>query len=457
MEDSCGVCSGGNSGHEADSDIDCAGVCDGDWVVDDCDDCVDPDDYNGAQDCAGVCDGDAMLDECEVCDDDPSNDCVDYTIALDGIDLISFHALPENDSIKIVFSGIEGSNPGIFSEEESAMFDNEFGWIGGLTKIDRQDGYWVVIDGEADLDVVDALPTDPETTVYSLHEGANLISYPFSGCAPVEETIPEEAHSSIEGIITEGRSAFNRENDWLGGLVNFCGTAGYWLITNDSVSFTYNPPAEGVARKASPIRSVPMEFAFKQSTQQAFYFVENATIGGEPIEKEDLIIAYNGDVRVGSRYWYGETTDVPAMGTDGSDAYAGYCNAGDKLSFKVLDASSGDLIDMVADGEAIWNNNEFSIISLSDRVIPEEISFGSVYPNPFNPVTMISFAVPSEMEVHVAIHDMLGRVVAELTDGIYRQGNYELQWNASQQSSGIYFVKMVAGGQTNIQKLMLVK
>lgn len=169
------------------------------------------------------------------------------------------------------------------------------------------------------------------------------------------------------------------------------------------------------------------------------------------------IIAYNGDVRVGSRYWYGETTDIPAMGTDGSDAYAGYCSVGDKISFKVLDASSGNLIDMVADGKTIWNNNEFSIISLSDQVIPEEISFSSAYPNPFNPVTMISFAVPSEMEVQMVVHDMLGRVVAELADGIYRQGNYELQWNASQQSSGIYFVKMVAGGQTNIQKLMLVK
>jgi hypothetical protein len=273
----------------------------------------------------------------------------------------------------------------------------------------------------------------------------------------VEETLPEEANSSLKGTITEGRSALNRDNDWIGGLVNFCGTAGYWLITKEEVSFAFNPPVEGAARLASPIRSVPMEFAFKQSTQQAFYFVENATIGGEPIEKEDLIIAYNGDVRVGSRYWYGETTDVPAMGTDGSDAYAGYCNAGDKLSFKVLDASSGDLIDMVADGEAIWNNNGFSIISLSDQVIPEEISFSSAYPNPFNPVTMISFAVPSEMEVQMVVHDMLGRVVAELADGIYRQGNYELQWNASQQSSGIYFVKMVAGGQTNIQKLMLVK
>lgn len=136
---------------------------------------------------------------------------------------------------------------------------------------------------------------------------------------------------------------------------------------------------------------------------------------------------------------------------------AGYCSLGDEVSFKVLDASSGNLIDMVADGETIWNNNDFSIISLSDRMIPKEISFSSAYPNPFNPVTMISFGVPSEMEVQVLVHDMMGRVVAELADGIYRQGNYELQWNANEQASGIYFVTMVAGDQSNIMKLMLVK
>ena len=344
----------------------------------------------------------------------------------------------------------------MLGEGTSANYYDDM-WMGTLISIEPTDGYWVVIDGDdADLDVVDGIPTDP-STVYDLHVHTNLISYPFADSAAIEATIPETAQLSIDAILGEGEATMNTANGWVGGLLNLSGTEGYWFITNDSVSFTYNPPAEGVARKASPIRSVPMEFAFKQSTQQAFYFVENATIGGEPIEKEDLIIAYNGGVRVGSRYWYGETTDVPAMGTDGSDAYAGYCNAGDKLSFKVLDASSGDLIDMVADGEAIWNNNGFSIISLSDQVIPEEISFSSAYPNPFNPVTMISFAVPSEMEVQMVVHDMLGREIVELANGVYSTGNYELQWNANEQASGIYFVKMVAGGQTNIQKLMLVK
>ena len=172
---------------------------------------------------------------------------------------------------------------------------------------------------------------------------------------------------------------------------------------------------------------------------------------------EDMIIAYNGDVIVGSRYWYGDITDVPAMGTDGSDIYAGYCSLGDKISFKILDASSGNLVDMDVDGETSWNNNGFSIISLSDQIIPEEISFSSAYPNPFNPVTTLEFGVPIEMDVQVVVYDMMGRVVSELVSGLHEPGYHEVQWNASQQSSGIYFVKMVAGDQTNILKLMLVK
>jgi hypothetical protein len=212
-----------------------------------------------------------------------------------------------------------------------------------------------------------------------------------------------------------------------------------------------------MARMVSPVRAVPSEYSYRQSTQQAFYFVENATIGGEPLENEDLIIAYNGNVIIGARYWYGETTDIPAMGADADPKYAGYANSGDHVNFKVLDASTNTLVEMESTGETIWQNLGMSVIQLTNKLIPEEISFGSAYPNPFNPVTMVSMSIPAEMEVHVAIHDMLGREIAELANGVYSTGNYELQWDAGNQASGIYFVKMIAGGQTNIQKLMLVK
>ena len=389
-------------------------------------------------------------------EDKEAVDEVEQIAALDGIDLVSFYALPEDNTIGNVLSGIEDADPGVLGEGTSAIYDGM--WLGTLLTINPEDGYWIKITTEDSVMLdVEGLPTDPGT-IYELEGGSNLISYPFAGYARIEETIPTDAQASIIGIIAEGAAAYNDvEIGWLGGLIGLSGTEGYWFITSDSVNFAYNPPVEGAARMVSPIRSVPLEYSFSQSTQQAFYFVESATIGDDPIDTDDLIIAYNGDIVIGSRYWYGNTTDIPAMGIDGSATYAGYGQSGDRITFKVLDASTNTLIDMNAKGETVWQNFGMTFIQLTDKVIPEQISFSSAYPNPFNPVTMISFGVPTEMEVQVVVHDMLGRTVTELASGVYTQGYYELQWDASQQSSGIYFVTMVAEGQKNILKLMLVK
>ena len=149
-------------------------------------------------------------------------------------------------------------------------------WLGTLMNVTPTDGYWVKIVGNASLDVI-GVPTEA-STVYSLHDGNNLISYPFAGSAAIEETIPEDSQGSIDAILGEGMAALNSDNGWVGGLMDLSVTEGYWFVTNAAVSFSYNPPSEGVARMASPIRVVPEEYSYQQSTQQAFYFVDNATI-----------------------------------------------------------------------------------------------------------------------------------------------------------------------------------
>ncbi|SVD79483.1 uncharacterized protein METZ01_LOCUS432337, partial [marine metagenome] len=184
-----------------------------------------------------------------------------------------------------------------------------------------------------------------------------------------------------------------------------------------------------------------------QSDQQAFFFVNSATIRGEALTTEDLIIAYNGDQVVGSRYWNGEFTDIPAM--DAKD--------GDKISFKVLDASSGELLEMETDGNVQWINNGIEVVNLTDVFLPTEVSLSNAYPNPFNPVTMLTYDVPSDMAVSMGIYDVRGRLVDELVNDMREQGRYEITWNADQHSSGVYMVKMTAGTAVKVQKIMLVK
>ena len=121
-------------------------------------------------------------------------------------------------------------------------------------------------------------------------------------------------------------------------------------------------------------------------------------------------------------------------------------------------ASEGELVDMTLnDGESVWANNTMTVVSMSDIILPTEVSLSKAYPNPFNPSTAISYDVPSDMNISLVVYDVRGRMVAELANGMRLQGRYDVIWNAENQSSGVYFMKLVTDNNMKTQKMMLVK
>ena len=90
-------------------------------------------------------------------------------------------------------------------------------------------------------------------------------------------------------------------------------------------------------------------------------------------------------------------------------------------------------------------------------VMPTEFSLSPAYPNPFNPSTTLSFALPEETDVSILIYNIQGRLVATLTDSKMDVGYHQVIWNADHYSSGLYFVQMIAGEYLQTQKLMLLK
>jgi len=59
--------------------------------------------------------------------------------------------------------------------------------------------------------------------------------------------------------------------------------------------------------------------------------------------------------------------------------------------------------------------------------------------------------------VHLAVYDVLGRMVADLAEGDYQAGNYKIDFNASNLVSGVYFYRLAAGKYVSVKKLMLMK
>jgi len=84
------------------------------------------------------------------------------------------------------------------------------------------------------------------------------------------------------------------------------------------------------------------------------------------------------------------------------------------------------------------------------------------YPNPFNPRTTIAFELPEEQHVRLAVFDIAGREVCVLADGIYSGGRSKVVWNGRDGggralASGVYFVRMDAGGERDSTKAVLLR
>jgi hypothetical protein len=102
------------------------------------------------------------------------------------------------------------------------------------------------------------------------------------------------------------------------------------------------------------------------------------------------------------------------------------------------------------------------IINYSN-IIPVGFKLYDPYPNPFNPATKIKFDLPPFTEseqggfIYLKIYDILGRLVAVLVNRTLKPGTYEIEWDASAFSSGLYFCTLANGSFSQTKKLVLVK
>jgi Zn-dependent metalloprotease len=89
--------------------------------------------------------------------------------------------------------------------------------------------------------------------------------------------------------------------------------------------------------------------------------------------------------------------------------------------------------------------------------IPASFGLSQNYPNPFNPSTKISWQSPVGSHQTLKVYDVLGNEVATLIDEYKPAGRYDVEFNARQLSSGIYFYQLKAGSFVETKKMILLK
>jgi hypothetical protein len=132
---------------------------------------------------------------------------------------------------------------------------------------------------------------------------------------------------------------------------------------------------------------------------------------------------------------------------------------GDKLKLKatITDTSIYYNTDVYPDTGWVVMNVLPPILSVENDENPLSYELAQNYPNPFNPATTISYHIPEQTFVVITVFDILGNVVEKLVDEEKIAGSYEIEFDGSKLSSGIYYYQIISGSFTKTRKMVLLK
>jgi len=413
-------------------------------------------------DCEGNCTEE--VDNCGVCGGD-GNSC-SSTLSIDlgeGWNWFSINVVSDDMSVNNVLSSLSAiSGDFIKSQSASAEYYDEFGWFGSLESINIINMYQLDIENGGTI-AFTGYPADPSSATIHLTDGWNWISY-----IPQNAGILNDALGSIgdSGVFIKNQAAsaeYYDEFGWFGSLDYMAPGDGYQLqiIGEADLIYPHFEADDGLTR-TKEVKVLPEAISEWVVNPHAYEFNGAITLSVDNRQDSpgDYIAAFVG----GECRGIAERMDFPFDDVDrGIYILMAYSNMDkeEEITFKYYRKSEKEVLEYTESLEFTIDmvvGNGFKPFGLSrEFIIPEDFSLSAAYPNPFNPTTTLSFAIPVDSEVILSVYNLQGREVSTLIDANMDAGYHSIVWDANSYASGVYFVKMVAGEFVNTQKLMLIK
>ena len=477
-DDSCGVCSGGNSGHEAGSDIDCYGDCCG-GTPNDVDGC------GATDDSCGICSGgnsghvtNSDQDYCGLCFGD--NNCIPH---------ISSIIEPEDKILSLHIQPIEIEYSQVLNEESinaitvTSHLDESVDDINMDVNLSEDDGRVITVQLLDQLTAgVSIVVTMDATKIVAEANSNHIMSHVYkdSTWSYTVELLGDYSHTgSVDPgdidtlIIYWGNNSNYELGPCAGGLCSkgdlpYLTPAfdGKWDI-EDLMTFAlmwdWSPTLlsrENTIYQVNQIGIVP-NFEFEDNNLYLFCPKEDVSVNHVWFQIETIENNLHFEIAD-----FNENIDL-VLNRSSEDVKIQEWNlisvsGGIDISRLLLGSfiiNSRDDKDLKLQYKLTGKNRIISSgsIDLTFSPIPDQFELSQAYPNPFNPTTTLSFAIPVDNEVTLSIYNLQGRQVATLIESNLKAGYHSIIWDANSYASGVYFVKMVAGEYVNTQKLMLIK
>lgn len=254
-----------------------------------------------------------------------------------------------------------------------------------------------------------------------------------------------------------------------------------WVAIGDSVTLSYGdmvivkrfaPPSVGQFQWARGfhtsryVREIPEYFEFNIEPEYTAVFVQMDSL--TTVQE----IAIMSDAQCyGAAVVNGDTVMIPAFISslpEGSEleivAWDGAKSGANSIPIKLYDQANDtyvhcrSFIKDTSDHYLIKTGSTFD-----DIEVPPTLTLGiRNYPNPFNPSTTISYSVPDNGDVTITIYNAKGQLVNSLVNEYKNKGNYQVIWNGkdingNSVASGLYITRLVSGGETVKNKMLLMK
>jgi len=162
-----------------------------------------------------------------------------------------------------------------------------------------------------------------------------------------------------------------------------------------------------------------------------------------------LAINSNGDIFIGT--WEGGLLCI----TDNGDNLV-QINSGLDLPISSLTINSNGYI-FAGTKNGVFRSINTTVSVEEENSLPSEFTLEQNYPNPFNPSTTFKYEIPKESYVTLKVYDILGREIKTLINKEQPVSNYEVEFNATELTSGIYFYRIIAGDFVETKKMILMK
>ena len=425
----------------------------------------------------------------------------------------SLNATPDDASVNAVLADVAGTEGDIVKSQTSfSLFDDDFGWVGTLPTLEPGPAYLINLRQSNSLSVSGTV-VDPPSLPLTLTPGWNWIGYLPQASLPINEALASLDATAVADDLIKSQFAFAQYVDglgWVGSLTTMEPGLGYQIYTANGGTLTYPANTEAAATVAhaggmpnpetAPSRPLPKTRGLaekevrpdeaapemREALERAEAKSDDAGAGpgwavdplaypfsmtltarverdGEPMRRPNLRVGlFAGDELRG----VGRITYVEALKRSLVFALA-YGEEETDLTVRVFDDADGRVYDAgtlrFRPGAAMGSPLEPVRITAKDAAsddaagLPETFALEPAYPNPFNPVTTLRYALPQAEHVTLEVYDMLGRRVATLVNGEQKAGRYALRFEAGDLASGVYFYRMRAGSFVETHKMILLK